>query len=85
MLTYVLIGLCLVLVGITGLQFTYLAYIDRIYRERRKYLKGLEHKYAELSARLEHAERRVAEQDAQLERLYPGMTEEAWADVIDDR
>jgi hypothetical protein len=85
MLMYVLIGLCLVLVGITGLQFTYLAYVDRMNRERRKYLKGLEHKYAELSARLEHAERRVAEQNDQLERLYPGMTEEAWADVIDDR
>ena len=79
MLVYVLIGLCLVLLGITGLQFTYLAYVDRLDRERRKYIKGLESKYAALSTRLASAEKRLAEQDALL------TPDEAWADVIEDR
>jgi t-SNARE complex subunit (syntaxin) len=85
MLMYVLVGLCLVLLGIAGLQFTYLAYVDRMNNERRKYLKSLEKKYADLSARLTQAERRVAEQDELLEQLSPAVTEDSWADVIEDR
>ena len=85
MLMYVLIGLCLVLLGVTGLQFTYLAYVDRLNRERRKYLRSLEAKYSELSRRLADAELRVSEQTNLLEQLSPGITEETWADVIEDR
>ncbi|HEY2848071.1 MAG TPA: hypothetical protein VGI80_09655 [Pyrinomonadaceae bacterium] len=85
MLMYVLIGLCLVLLGVTGLQFTYLAYVDRMNRERRKYLKVLEDKYSDLSARLADAERHVAEQNDLLEQLSPGITEESWADVIEEK
>lgn len=81
----VLIGLCLVLLGVSGLQFSFLAYIDRMNRERRKYLKALEKKYADLSNRLADAERRVSEQNDLLEQLSPGITEETWADVIEDR
>jgi len=85
MLMYVLIGLCLVLLGVSGLQFSYLAYVDRLNRERRKYLKTLEKKYSELSRRLTEAERRVSEQNALLEQLSPGITEESWADLIEER
>ena len=85
MLMYVLIGLCLVLLGITGLQFTYLAYVDRMNAERRKYLRALELKYSALAARLAEAERRVAEQDQILEEMSPGTSEEAWAEIIEDR
>ncbi len=85
MLMYVLIGLCLVLLGVSGLQFSYLAYVDRLTRERRKYLKALEKKYSELSRRLTDAERRVSEQNDLLEQLSPGITEESWADVLEDR
>ncbi len=87
MLMYLLIGLSLVLVGIVGLQFSYLFYVDRIYRERKAYLRSLEQRYAKLAARLETAERRVAEQNDLLEMIYPelGKDEEAWADVIEDR
>ena len=53
MLMYVLIGLCLVLVGVTGLQFFYLVYVDRMHGERRKYLKALEKKYSGPAQRLE--------------------------------
>lgn len=84
---YLLIGLSLVLVGIVGLQFSYLFYVDRIYRERKAYLRSLEQRYAKLAARLETAERRVAEQNDLLEMIYPeqGKDDEAWADVIEDR
>lgn len=82
MLMYALIGLCLVLLGIAGLQFTYLFYIERIYKQRRAYLQQLEHKCSELTRRLDHAERRLAEQDDLLGKFYQ---EEAWADVIEER
>lgn len=79
MLMYALIGLLLVLVGITGLQFTYLFYVNRIYGERKKYLQHLEHKCANLTTRLKSAERRIARQN----KLIKG--DEIWADVIEDR
>jgi len=87
MLLYALIGLSLVLVGIAGLQFTYLFYVDRLYRERKKYLQSLERRCARLSHELEKAELRIAEQNELLEATYPelGQENEAWADVIDDR
>lgn len=85
MLMYFLIGLCLVLLGVAGLQFTYLFYVDRLYRERRKYLSSLEHRYRSLAERLERAELRVAEQNELLEAVYGSKEVEAWADVIEDR
>ena len=85
MLMYFLIGLCLVLVGVAGLQFTYLFYVDRLNRERRKYLTALEHKCSDLAARLSRAERRADEQDELLEAVYGKKEDEAWADVIEDR
>lgn len=84
MLMYALIGLSLVLVGIVGLQFTYLFWIDRVYRERRKYLKDLENRYADLNSRLRSAELRMAEQAELLETLGYKETE-TWADVIEER
>ncbi len=84
MLMYALIGLSLVLVGIVGLQFTYLFWIDRIYRERRTYLKDLENRYADLNSRLRSAELRIAEQAELLKTL--GYKEvEIWADIIEER
>jgi hypothetical protein len=82
---YALIGISLVLVGVAGLQFTYMFYIDRVYRERCKYLQALEHKCTGLSAKLEDAEKRVAEQDRLLA-VFTARTkdEEVWADVIGD-
>ena len=86
MLMYALIGLSLVLTGIAGLQFTYMFYIERVYRERQKYIRTLERRYARLSERLAAAERRVDEQNALLETIQPGLStaDEAWADVIEE-
>jgi hypothetical protein len=87
MLMYALIGLSLVLVGIAGLQFSYLFYADRLNKERRKRVAELEHICHDLKARLETAERRVAEQEELIESLQPltSKDDEVWADVIEER
>lgn len=87
MLVFVLIGLSLVLLGVVGLQFTYMFYVERMYTERRKHMRTLERKTEELTGKLETARQRLMEQDELLKTAYPELrnTEEAWADVIEDR
>lgn len=86
MLYYVLIGLCLALVGVAGLQFMYMFYIDRLDRERKKRLVELEHRCKDLSLRLAEAEFRIAEQNEIIAapNVYESQGEEAWADVIEE-
>jgi len=84
MLIFALIGLCLVLLGVVGLQFTYMFYVERMYNERRKHMSTLEHRSEKLAAQLDDAHRHIAEQSEKLRSL--GVSEEeAWADVIDER
>lgn len=83
MLMYTLIGLCLVLTGIVGLQFTYMFWVERLYGERRKYTRDLEHKYSELTIKLDAANQRIDQQNKVLGNL--GTEEDAWADVIEER
>lgn len=85
MLMYFLIALSLVLVGIVGLQFFYMFYIERLYHQRRSYMMELEKKYAAVKERLASAERRVGERDEMLAAAYPEYNpdDEVWADVID--
>jgi hypothetical protein len=87
MLLYGLIGLSLVLVGIVGLQFTYMFYLERLHVERKKYLSQLEKKCIGLTEKLDAADRRIAEQRELIEQVYPEMaaTDEVWAEVIEDR
>ena len=85
MLLYVLIGLSLALAGVSGLQLTYMMYLDRIDRERQKRIHELEVKCRSLSRRLEEAEVRIIEQRRLLDEAYAEFDEEAWADVIEDR
>jgi hypothetical protein len=87
MLMFALIGLCLVLVGVAGLEFTYLFYVERMYRERQKHLAALQRKCAQLADELDNAESRIKAQSELIASMYPGFSaeEEAWADVIEDR
>ena len=87
MLMYALIGICLVLTGIAGLQFTYIYWVDRLYGERRKYNRELERKCSRLASRLETAERRLSERNNLFETvsLNLGVEDESWADLIEDR
>jgi len=85
MLLYVLICLSLALVGIAGLQFTYLFYLDRVDKERRKLIHQLEVECRRLTSRVAEAESRVAEQDLILNKLLIESGDEAWADIIEER
>ena len=86
MLLYVLIGLCLSLAGVAGLQLMYMFYLDRLDKERKKRLHEVELRCKELSHRLADAEHRIEEQDRMLDSLYIETDDgEQWADVIDDR
>jgi hypothetical protein len=86
MLLYVLIGLCLSLAGVAGLQLMYMFYIDRIDKERKKRVHALEIENRKLSQRLADAERELVTKNEMLAVVYPEFEdEEAWADVIDDR
>lgn len=86
MLTYILIVLCLSLTGIAGLQLTYMAYLDRLDRERKKRIHDLEVKCREFGGKLTAAESRLFEQDRLIESLHAERDdEEVWADVLDDR
>ncbi len=82
MLFYALIGISLVLVGITGLQFTYMFYLDRLHIERKKYLRELEAKNAKLTAQLDDAKTRID----MFEAAYPEIRkdDEVWAEVIEE-
>ena len=85
-INYVLIVLLLVLVGVAGLQFTYLFYADRLDRERRKHLRELERQAKQLRADLDRAEQKIAEQNALLQKYVPEYIgdEDVWSDVIEE-
>ena len=86
MLYYVLIGLCLSLVGVAGLQLTYMFYLDRIDRERKKRIVELEHRCRELGRKLAAAQERIDEQEELLDKfdIFRERNEEIWADVLDE-
>jgi hypothetical protein len=86
MLMYALICLSLALVGIAGLQFTYLFYLDRVDKERKKLIHDLEVECRRLSERLLRAETTIVEQKRLLEMTKIELEDgEVWADVIEDR
>lgn len=86
-LTYSLIVLLLVLVGVAGLQFSYMFYVDRLNRERKAYLRDLERRARRLNEKLEQAEAKIAEQSALLAKFVPEYVteDETWADILDER
>ena len=86
MLSYVLIGLCLSLAGVAGLQLMYMFYLDRLDQERKKRLHQVEIECRRLSTQLAEAERDLKNKNELLAIAYPEFEdEEAWADLIDER
>ena len=85
MMLYVLICLCLALVGVAGLQFFYLFYLERIDEERKKRLHELEHHSLHLTQRLEDTEKRLAAQEKIIQNFYELQEDEAWADLIEEQ
>jgi len=87
MMLYVLICLCLALLGVAGLQFFYLFYLERIDDQRKKRLYELEHLSSHLTQRLEEAERRLAAQEEIIKSFSDDQEQEdeAWADLIEEQ
>ena len=87
MMWYVLIGLSLSLAGVAGLQFFYMAYLERLDREHKKRIRELERHTKYLSSKLHDAETRIVEQNNLLENFFDEFEDEdeVWADVIEDR
>lgn len=88
MILYVLIGLSLSLAGVAGLQFLYMAYLERLEREHKKRIRELERQCKNLTNHLSDAERQIAEQNNLIEGFFDEFIEdeeEIWSDVIEDR
>lgn len=88
MMWYVLIGLSLSLACVAGLQFFYMAYLERLDREHKKRIRELERHTKYLTGKLHDAEIRVVEQKNLLESFLDEFDEDdddVWADVIEDR
>lgn len=80
---YVLICISLSFVGIAGLQFLYLAYLERVELEHKKKIRQLERHCKNLSQKLQAAEFQIVKQSKLIEEIYEN--EEVWAEVIEDR
>jgi hypothetical protein len=86
MLLYVLIGLSLSLAGVAGLQLTYMFYLDRLDRQRKKHVHELEAECRRLAKLLADAEYELKLKNELLAHANPeSEDEEAWADVIEER
>jgi len=89
MLLYGLICLSLSLAGVAGLQFFYMAYLERLDRIRKRRIRELEQHCKYLTNRLKDAESQINEQNDLIEAIYDEIEtedeEEVWADVIEDR
>jgi len=86
MLDVILIGISLVLVGVAGLQFSYMFYLDRMHRDRKTYVRHLERRNIRLAEKLEAAEQQIAEQTAILAEVCPEyiFEDEPWAEIIEE-
>lgn len=79
-----LILLSLVLLGISGLLFTYMFYLERVISDRRRLIHELETERQRLRSELMKAETRLERQEQRL-KLAGLETDEVWAEVIEER
>lgn len=84
-MVYVLICLALSLAGITGLQFFYLAYLDRLDKDQKRRIRELERHCQILSNQLDVAETSLALKagSAAID-LEDEDDNEVWADVLEE-
>lgn len=86
MTIYVLICLSLSLVGVAGLQFFYLIYLERMDKFLKSRLHEVERQNRNLRQQLQIAENQIVEQNKIIEAVYIETDdEELWADVIEER
>lgn len=80
---YVVICIALAMAGVAGLQFFYLAYMERVMRQQARRLKELERQNAVLYHRWQDAERILANyQTLDAEEIIE--EEEVWSEIIED-
>jgi hypothetical protein len=82
---YVLIGISLSLLGVAGLQFFYLSYLENQSREHKKRISELEMRCMYLNDRLFESELEVRQKSSLLqEQSLIEENDEVWADFIED-
>ena len=81
---YLLICLSLSLAGITGLQFFYLAYLDRLDKDQKRRIKELETHCQYLTNQLQIAETAIAEAADRSDGEMLAEEDDMWADVIEE-
>ena len=79
---YVVICIALSMAGVAGLQFFYLAYLEKVSKHQKRRLAELERQSAVLYHRLQDAERQLSSyQDLAAEEV---VEEEVWSEIIED-
>jgi hypothetical protein len=88
MTMYVLIIISFSLLGLAGLQFMYLTWLEQVNRSNKKRISELEHRCMYLNDRLFESELDIKHHVAALAEhniiIEPEETEEVWADIISD-
>ena len=85
---YILICLSLSLAGITGLQFFYLAYLDRLDKDLKNRIRELETHWQYLANQLNQEESQREEKEVKEKNISSDLGEvdgdEIWADVLEE-
>lgn len=77
MLTFALIGLAFALIGVAGLQITYLLYLDRVLKEKKQLVRSLERRNQRLNDQINDLRRKATSEKVSTEE------DEVWAEVLD--
>lgn len=81
---YVVICIALAMAGVAGMQFFYLAYMERVINQQKRRITELERQNAVLYHRWQDAER-VATHYDDLEAQVVEEEEEIWSEIIEDK
>jgi 16S rRNA C1402 (ribose-2'-O) methylase RsmI len=84
MLLYVVICTALAMAGIAGLQFFYLAYLERVGNQLKRRINELERQNATLYHRWQDAEHRLADYHALDAEEIIDEEEEIWSEIIEE-
>jgi 16S rRNA C1402 (ribose-2'-O) methylase RsmI len=85
MLIYVVICVALALAGAAGMQFFYLAYLEKINKQQKRRLLELERHNTALYRRWQEAEHQLAAYNAlAAEEIIHEDEEEIWSEIIED-
>lgn len=81
MMIYVLICIALAMSGVAGLQFFYLAYVERVSKQQTRRIRELERQNAILYHRWQDAENHLTNYQ-ELESAEELVEEEVWEEII---